>query len=134
MVKGRNVNPASLGPAVGYSHGTRAGNLLFVAGQIGGHPKGDGSWHVHEGFVQQLGKALENVVEVIRAEGGLAEDIVEMVIYIKDMAEYRKARKELAGEWKRVLGKHYPAVTLVEVSDLFEPGTLVEIRAVALLE
>jgi enamine deaminase RidA (YjgF/YER057c/UK114 family) len=134
VVKHRVVSPKNLGPAVGYSHGMRAGNVLHVAGQIGGTPKGDGSWSVLSGFVPQMAKALENVLEVVREEGGQAQDIAEMVVFVKDMATYRAARKELASEWKRVMGGHYPAITLVEVSDLFEPGSLVEIRAVAVLE
>jgi len=129
----KKVNPKALGPAVGYSHGVRHGDTLHIAGQVGGAPKGDGSWRVAKGFAAQFEKALENVVEVVRAEGGSPDSIVEMVVFVKDMDGYRAARKEIGAGWKRVMGRHYPAITMVEVSDLFEPGTLLEIRAVAAL-
>jgi len=126
------VNPESLGKASGYSHGVRVGELLFISGQIGAVPRGDGRHTVvSKEFVPQFKKALENVVEVSKAAGGSAESIAEMTIYVKDMDAYRAARKEIGEAWRKVLGKHYPAVTLVEVSDLFEDDTLVEIRAVA---
>jgi enamine deaminase RidA (YjgF/YER057c/UK114 family) len=128
------VNPKELGPAVGYAHGTRAGDLLFVAGQVGGEPRGDGGWTVLPGgFAAQMEKALENVLSVVRAEGGGPEHIVDMTLFVKDMGAYRAARKELGKRWQRVMGKNYPAMTLVEVSDLFEEDALVEIRAVAAL-
>ena len=133
MVTIKKVNPKALGPAVGYSHGVRHGNTLHIAGQIGGSPKGDGTWTVKDGFAAQFEKALENVLEVVREEGGSPDAIVEMVVFVKDMDAYRKARKEIGGSWKKVFGKHYPAITMVEVTDLFEPGTLLEIRAVAAL-
>lgn len=133
MVKVKRVNPKSLGPATGYSHGVRAGNTLHIAGQIGGTPNGDGTWTVKKGFAAQFEKALANIVEVLRAEGATADDLVEMVILVKDMGAYRRARKPIGLAWKRVMGKNYPAITVVGVRDLFEPGTLLEIRAVAFL-
>lgn len=132
MVK--RVNPKALGPAVGYSHGVRAGNTLHIAGQVGGTPRGDGRWSMKEGFAAQFEKALENLVEVVRAEGGTPNDLVEMVILVKDVGSYRRARKQLATAWRRVMGREYPAITLVGVNDLYEPGALLEIRAVAYLE
>lgn len=132
MVKPVPVNPPALGPALGYAHGFRAGNLLFVAGQIGAEPTGDGRHRViSKEFVAQFEKALQNVLEVIQAAGGNAENIVEMTVYVKGMDDYRKSRKPLGEAWKRTMGRHYPAMTLVEVSDLFEEGARVEIRAVA---
>ena len=133
MVKVKRVNPKSLGPAIGYSHGVRAGSTLHIAGQIGGTPKGDGTWKVEKGFAAQFEKALENIVEVLEAEGGAPDDLVEMVVLVKDMGAYRRARKAIGPAWRRVMGKDYPAITVVGVKDLCEPGTLVEIRAVAVL-
>lgn len=132
-MKIEKVNPESLGKASGYSHGVRAGHLVFISGQIGAVPRGDGRHTVvSQELVPQFRKALENVVEVTKAAGGTAEGIVEMTIFVKSMDAYRASRKELGEAWRAVLGKHYPAVTLVEVSDLFEDLTLVEIRAVAM--
>jgi enamine deaminase RidA (YjgF/YER057c/UK114 family) len=88
---------------------------------------------VSKELVPQFERALENVLEVARAAGAGPEGIAEMVVYVKDMGAYRRSRHDLGEAWKRVMGRHYPAMTLVEVSDLFEDGTLVEIRAVAVL-
>ncbi|HEX9709569.1 MAG TPA: RidA family protein [Candidatus Thermoplasmatota archaeon] len=131
MVAPRRVDPQALGPAVGYAHGMRAGDFLFVAGQVGGSPRGDGSWALEEGMAGQFAKATENVVAVVREAGAPPERIVEMTAFVTDMAAYRAARKEIGAAWRRALGKHYPAMTLVEVRELFEPGALVEIKAVA---
>ena len=134
MVTLRRVNPKALGPAIGYSHGVRAGNALHIAGQIGGTPKGDGTWTMKRGFAAQFEKALENLVQVVEAEGGSPEDVVEMVMFVTDMPAYRRSRKQLGPAWRRVMGSHYPAITMVGVTDLYERGSLIEIRAVALLE
>lgn len=133
MVRLDKINPAAFGPAVGYSHAVRVGGLVFIAGQIGGIPKGDGSWLVPPDFVGQFDKALQNVVTVLKEAGGKPDQIVEMVMFVKEMGAYRRARAALGPVWKRVMGGHYPAITMVEVTDLFEPGTLIEIRAVAAL-
>lgn len=132
MVK--RVNPKKLGPAVGYSHGVRAGTALHIAGQVGGTPKGDGTWTMAKGFPAQFERALENIVAVLEAEGAHPNDLVEMVILVKDVAAYRRARKPVGQAWRRVMGRNYPAITLVGVKDLYEPGALLEIRAVAHLE
>lgn len=125
------MNPPELGPAVGYAHGFRAGGFLFVAGQVGGSPRGDGSWAVEDGMARQFGKAIENVVTVVRAAGAGPGSIVEMTAFVTDMDAYRAARKEIGAAWRAAFGKHYPAMTLVQVAGLFEPGALVEIKAVA---
>lgn len=131
MVGPTPVNPPELGPAVGYAHGYRAGQFLFVAGQVGGSPRGDGSWAMEEGMARQFGKAIENVVRVVRAAGAGPEHIVEMTAFVTDMGAYRAARKEIGTAWRAALGKHYPAMTLVQVAELFEAGALVEVKAVA---
>ena len=131
MVKGEAVNPKALGPAVGYAHGMRVGEFLFVAGQIGGTPKGDGTWKMEKTMGKQFAKAVENVLEVIRIAGGGPQDVVEMTAFITDMVAYKKARKEIGVAWRKHLGSHYPAMTLVQVAKLYEPGAKVEIKAVA---
>ena len=134
MVKTKPVNPKSLGPAIGYAHGTHhESGMVLVAGQVGGDHVGEGKWKIDKGIAAQFGKAVANVVAVVREAGGKPEDIAEMTIFIKDMRAYRASRKEIGAAWRKVMGKHYPAMTLVEVSDLFEDGALVEIKAVAFL-
>jgi enamine deaminase RidA (YjgF/YER057c/UK114 family) len=133
MVNVKTVEPPALGKALGYSHGMRAGNLLFVAGQIGGMPREDGRHDVVGGFVEQFEKALHNVVTVVQEAGGDAQNVVEMTVYVTDMQAYRTARDAIGKAWRRVMGKHFPAMTLVSVPELFEPEALVELRAVAAL-
>lgn len=129
------INPPALGKPVGYTHGVLAGNMLFIAGQVGARPaEGDRLEVVSPEFAPQFDAALGNVLEVVKAAGGHAGDLVELTVFVKDLEAYRAARAALGEIWRRRLGRHYPAVTLVEVSGLFEPGTLVEIRAVAALE
>jgi enamine deaminase RidA (YjgF/YER057c/UK114 family) len=128
-------NPPALGKPVGYTHGVQAGPLLFVSGQVGARPGRDGALQVvSTEFLPQFEAALDNVLEVVRSAGGQASSVVEMTIFVKDLAAYRAARRELGQAWRRRFGQHYPAITLVEVSGLFEPGSLVEIRATASLE
>lgn len=132
MVKGDPINPPALGPPIGYAHGMRVGDLIFIAGQIGADHIGNGKWKLaSDRFAPQFEKALANVLEVVRAAGGDARSVVELTIFVKDMAAYRASRRELKESWKRFLGEYYPAITLVGVSDLYEAGALVEIRAVA---
>ena len=126
------VSPPKLGRPIGYSHGIRAGGLLFIAGQIGAIPRAEGGHDVvSPELAPQFEKALENVMEVVRAAGGTPENVVEMVLYVKSVADYRASRKTLREAWKRVMGTHYPAMTLVEITGLFEEKALVEIRAIA---
>lgn len=135
MVNVHPVAPEALGPALGYSHGIRAGELLFIAGQIGGEPTGDGRHKVVPGgLAAQFEKALGNMLTVVEEAGGGPQNVVEMTVYVTDMDAYRKARKELGGAWKKLMGRHYPAMTLVAVSGLFEEGAMVEVRAVAVLD
>lgn len=134
MVNVKTVEPPVMGKALGYSHGVRAGNLVFVAGQIGGDPTDEGRHEVVDGgLVPQFEKALQNVMTVVQEAGGSVENVVEMTVYVTDMQAYRTAREELGKAWQRVMGRHYPAMTLVSVPELFEPKALVEIRTVAAL-
>jgi enamine deaminase RidA (YjgF/YER057c/UK114 family) len=132
MVKGEAINPPALGSPTGYSHGMRIGEFIFVAGQIGGEPIGQGRVRlVSSEFAPQFERALANVLEVVRTAGGSPTSLVEMTVYVKDMEAYRRSRRELGEIWGRLVGREYPAMTLVAVSDLYEAGALVEIRAIA---
>lgn len=129
------VNPPGLGKPLGYSHGIRSGNLLFLAGQIGAEPLPNGRHRVvAPGLVPQFEKALRNVVEVVASAGGSPASILEMTVHLTSMSDYRAARADIGDAWKRVMGRHYPAMTLVEVAGLFEEGAVVEIRAVAAVD
>jgi len=113
----------------GYANGAIGhGRTLHVGGQIGWEP--DGSW-VHHDLVGQFGRALDNVLAVIRAAGGDVRHLASMTVYVTDVAAYRSSLRELGAAWRHRLGRHYPAMALVAVAGLVEPRALVEIQAVA---
>jgi enamine deaminase RidA (YjgF/YER057c/UK114 family) len=86
---------------------------------------------VDGGFAAQFEQALRNVLAVVKEAGGRADDVVRMLVFVVDKGEYLASRSELAGAWRRTMGRHYPAMALVEVADLVETGARVEIEAVA---
>lgn len=121
------INPAPLGRPSGWNNGMlgpAGGRILFVAGQTGA---GAG------GLVEQWDEALGRVLAVVRNAGGAAQDIGRMTIYVADRATYLAARKSLGEVHRRHMGKHYPAMALVEVSALVDDGALVEIEATAVI-
>ena len=125
------VLPESLARPRGYSHGVRGtGELLFVAGQVGWNRDGR---VVSADFVSQFQRALENVIDVVWAAGGKPTDIARMVVYVTDKAEYAARTRELGEVWRARMGRHYPAMVLVEVQSLLEDEAKVEIEATALL-
>jgi len=126
----RPINPPSLAPARGYSHGLIAtgSRLLFVAGQVG--KRGETT---EAGFVEQFRQALENLRTVVTAAGGEIEHVARLTIYVTDMDAYLASRKELAPVYRAVFGTHFPAMTAIAVSRLVEPDLLVEIEATAVL-
>ena len=126
------VNPTELGKAQGYSNGIvlGPGRTLFVAGQIGWT-----SEHVLVGkdLASQFGQALSNVLTVVRAAGGKAQHVGRLTIYVTDKEAYVAARKEIGAPYKALMDGHYPAMALLVVAGLLEPGALVEIEATAVL-
>lgn len=126
------VHPAGFPPARGYSNGISAhGRTVFVAGQVGWEP--DGTFASDE-LIPQFSRALDNVLAVVRAAGGEPGHIAQMTIYVTDMAAYRAAGRALGGVWRERMGRHYPAMALVAVSELVEPRAVIEIQAIAVLE
>ncbi|MFN0206344.1 MAG: RidA family protein [Planctomycetota bacterium] len=117
----------------GYNNGivvTGASKLLFVAGQIG--------WDetrkiVSNDFIAQFRKALENVAAVVRAGGGEPASIVRLTIYVTNKKEYVDNLSSVGREYRAVMGKAYPAMSLVQVADLLETGAKVEIEATAVI-
>ncbi|HEY4241809.1 MAG TPA: RidA family protein [Kofleriaceae bacterium] len=118
-------------PPRGYANGrSGTGRTVHVGGMIGWHANGV----LVEGIVAQFALALDNVLAVVRAAGGAPTDIADMTVYVTDLAAYRAARRELGPVWKERLGAHYPAMALLGVAGLVEPGALVEIQATAYVE
>ena len=125
------INPSHLAPPRGYSHGIVAqGRMLFVAGQIGWNGRAE---IVSDRFVEQFDQALANVLAVVGEAGGTPGSIVRLTIYVVDKAEYLEAQREIGDRYRARMGKHYPAMTLVEVKSLLEPRARVEIEATAVL-
>jgi enamine deaminase RidA (YjgF/YER057c/UK114 family) len=126
------INPESLGVPRGYSNGvlTEGGRLLFIAGQI--------AWDqqqkiVSADIVEQFDRALANVVAVVTEAGGKPDQIARLVIYVTDKSEYRARLKEIGECYRARMGKHFPAMVLVEVKSLLEDSAKIEIEGTAVL-
>ncbi|ARU04058.1 hypothetical protein CCO03_04645 [Comamonas serinivorans] len=118
----------------GFSHGVVAqgSKLLRIAGQIGSKPDAHG---VEAGldFGQQWERALGNVVAVVRAAGGSASHLVALRVYVTRMDDFREHGAAIGAAWSTHLGKHFPAMTLVQVAGLLDAHATVEIEAEAVL-
>jgi enamine deaminase RidA (YjgF/YER057c/UK114 family) len=127
----RTLQPAGWAAPKGYANGIEArGRLVVVGGQIG--------WDAHERLVGpdlagQTRQALANVVAVLAEAGGRPEHLVRLTWYVTDLSAYRASRPAIGAAYREVLGRHYPAMALVQVVGLVEPGALVEIEATAVI-
>ena len=125
------VNPPGWPRPSGYSNGVIArGCYLAISGQIGWD---ESSRLISDDFLEQATQALRNVMAVLKAAGGEAEDLVRLTWYITDKNEYRARLRELGAAYKQIVGEHYPAMALVQVADLLEEGAKVEIEATAIV-
>jgi enamine deaminase RidA (YjgF/YER057c/UK114 family) len=129
---GKPVQPEGWIAPRGYSNGMRAkGELLAIAGQIAWDEK---ARLVEGDFARQFEQALGNVMAVVRAAGGTPEDLISLTIYVTDRVEYMTQIKAVGEAYRRVLGKHFPAMALVQVAGLLEVGAKVEIQGLAVLK
>ena len=127
------INPEALGVPSGYANGVLVdggGKLLFIAGQI--------AWDkeqkiVSDDFVEQFDQALANVIAVLNAAGGAPDNIVRLVIYVTNKVEYRERTKEVGERYRKHLGKHFPAMVLVQVAGLLDDRAKVEIEGMAVI-
>ena len=127
------INPQSLGAPSGYSNGLLTepgGRLLFIAGQI--------AWNesheiVSSDFVEQFDKALGNVMTVVSEAGGKASDVARLVIYVTDKTEYLERTREVGERYRKHMGRHFPAMVLVQVVSLLDDAAKVEIEGIAVL-
>ena len=125
------VNPPSLVAPRGYSHGMKGGGeVLFVAGQVGWDGQGK---MVSSDFLAQFTQALDNVLAVVAAAGGGPTSVARLVVYVTDKREYLACQRDLGQAWRARMGRHFPAMALVEVKALLEDDARVEIEATALL-
>jgi len=128
------VNPQSLVKPRGYNHGIKTSggsSLLFLGGQVAWDREGN---LIGEGdIVRQFDKALENIIAVVKEAGGKPENIVKLNLFVTDKRAYLARSQELGVAYRKYMGKHFPAMTLVEVKSLYEEGTLIEIEGLAVL-
>lgn len=128
----RVLLPSGWSPPVGYANGVevRAGRLVFVAGQVG--------WDAQQRFqseelVPQFEQALKNVLAVLAEAGGRPEHICRMTAYCIDKPAYLACRLELGRIWRRLMDKHYPAMSMIFVSDLLDAPGKIELEATAVI-
>ena len=125
------VTPTHFPKPRGYANGIIAsGRTLFISGQI--------AWDkdariVTSDFATQFLTALDNVIAVVREAGGGTEHIVKLLAFVTDLEAYRASQRAIGEGWRAKMGKHYPAMSLVKVAGLLEPGAMVEIEGVAVL-
>ena len=128
-------NPPSLTKPVGYSHATetRGGRMLFLAGQVAkdrdGRVVGKGD------LVAQFRQVCENLKTLVTAANGQLTDVVKLTIYVLDAGEFKRQGKPIGEVYRAYFGKHFPAMTLIGVRDLYdaEEGCLIEIDGFACL-
>jgi len=119
----------------GYSNGLVAtGKMLFIGGQIGWNPRSTTPEFPSMTFEGQFEQALSNICEVLAAAGGKPEHLTRLTIYVTDKKEYLASLKSLGAAWRKHLGRHYPAMALVQVVALVEDLAKVEIEATAVIE
>jgi len=127
------IDPELLGAPRGYTNGVLAdsgGRLLFVSGQV--------AWNreqriVSSDFVEQFDRALANVISVVTEAGGKPEQIARLVIYVTNKSEYVAHTRDVGARYRAHMGRHFPAMVLVEVKSLLDDKAMVEIEAIAVL-
>ncbi|SDU41399.1 RidA family protein [Desulfobacula phenolica] len=126
------IQPDGWAPTIGYANGilVSPGKILFIAGQVG--------WDENE-IIQsteigpQFEQALKNILAILKKAGGGAEHICRMTCYCTDKKKYIEARREIGKAWKQLLGKNFPAMSMIFVADLLAPQSLIEIETTAVI-
>jgi enamine deaminase RidA (YjgF/YER057c/UK114 family) len=125
------VQPKDWAPPKGYANGVVAqGRQVFIAGQVGWNGQAQ---FESDDFVTQVEQALRNVVDVLAAAGGQPRDLVRLNWYVTDKAEYVARQKEIGEAYRRTIGRHFPAMTLLVVAGLLEQRAKVEIEGTAVI-
>lgn len=126
------LQPPGWAKPKGYANGIVAkGRVVFVAGQVGWNPKEEK--FATSDFVGQARQALENIVAVLAEAGAGPEHIARMTWYVGDKREYLAAGKALGAAYREVIGRHFPAMTAIEVGGFVEEGAKLEIEVTAVL-
>ncbi len=128
----RVLHPAGWDPPIGYANGieARPGKIVFVAGQVGWDAK---QRFASEELAPQFEQALANVLAVLAEAGGEARHICRMTAFCIDKRAYLAARSELGRIWRRMMGNHYPAMSMIFVADLLDAPGKIELEATAVI-
>jgi len=125
------LHPKHWAAPSGYSNGVAAeGRQVFVAGQVGWNERKE---LVSDDLVAQIERALENIVEILAEAQARPENVVRLTWYVTDTREYLARSTEVGQSYRRVMGRHFPAMTLVQVAGLLAEGAKVEIEATAVV-
>lgn len=125
------VSPPGWRRAKGYSHAVRIDNRIVIAGVL---PVDPASFQVvSEDFSEQWSRALRNVGEILAAEGVPPTSVIALRVYVTSIEAYKSASAALGSGWTEVFGRHFPAITLVEVSKLIDDDAMLEIEAEAVV-
>lgn len=126
------INPEELAPAIGFSHGVVAspGRTVYFAGQTALSKDNE---VVGDSLPEQFDMCLKNLVIALEGAGAKPEHLVQLQIFVTDLADYRDARAKLGEIWQAHLKRHYPAIALLEVTALYDEKALVEITAIAVI-
>ena len=124
--------PDGWAPPIGYANGIAvdAGRIVFVAGQVG--------WDAQQKFqsediAPQFDQALANIIDVLAKAGARPQHICRMTAYCCDKPAYLAARREMGAIWRRHMGTHYPAMSMIFVSDLLDSPGKIELEATAVI-
>lgn len=128
----KKVNPTELAAPIGFSHGmvVNGGTLIFLAGQTALNKNNEIEGN---GIVEQFERVISNLLVVLKEADGKPENLVKLNIYVVDPVDYRANAKEIGKIWQRLIGRNYPAMTLVGVTKLWDASALLEIEGVAVI-
>ena len=122
------IQPEGWAKPKGYANGILADGRLYIGGQIGWN---ENQVFEHHDFVGQMEQALSNIVAIVRAAGGEPRHITRLTWYVTDKKAYLARQREVGEAYRRVMGRHFPVMTMVVVAGLIEDAALVEIEAMA---
>lgn len=130
-MKPKTIHPEGWAPALGYANGMlMADGTLHVGGQIGWNENKE---FVSKDFIGQMEQALANIAAIVRAAGGDVDDIGRLTWFVKDKKEYLAHQKEVGQVYRKVFGRHFPAMSMIVIDDLIEDDALLEIEATAFI-
>jgi enamine deaminase RidA (YjgF/YER057c/UK114 family) len=120
------IQPDGWAKPKGYANGMLADGRLYIGGQIGWN---ENQVFVRKDFIGQMEQALENIVAIVRAAGGDVRHLTRLTWYVVDKTDYLARQREVGEAYRRVMGRHFPVMTMVVVAGLVEDEALIEIEA-----